>query len=101
MNAEPPLPTRPKLTVAALVEKTRDFLHLRYLAGEKGSERTISQPRVQKPGLALAGFLEYLHRGRVQILGNSEITYLKQMEPAQRRLGLRVGIGELVGASAI
>ncbi len=64
-------PFHPRLTVGDLVEGTRQELDLQFLAGEVGRERVISQPRVQKPGLALAGFMEYLHRGRVQILGNS------------------------------
>jgi HPr kinase/phosphorylase len=34
--------------------------------------------------LALAGFLEYIHPGRVQILGNSEITFLNERAPAER-----------------
>ncbi len=78
-------PFHPRLTVGDLVEGTRQELDLQFLAGEVGRERVISQPRVQKPGLALAGFMEYLHRGRVQILGNSEITFLHQLGPEQRQ----------------
>ena len=36
----------------------------------------ITAPQIQKPGLALAGFFEYLHPGRVQILGRSEVEFL-------------------------
>jgi HPr kinase/phosphorylase len=50
-------PFHPKLTVGDLVEGTRLELALEYLAGAAGSGRVISQPRVQKPGLALAGFM--------------------------------------------
>jgi HPr kinase/phosphorylase len=83
----------PQLTVAELVEGTRKELDLEVLAGGRGQDNIISQPRVQKPGLALAGFMEYLHRGRVQILGNSELTFLQQMQPAQRRSVVKSLVG--------
>jgi len=77
-------PYQPEITIGELVEGTREVLDFEVLAGAAGLDRIISQPRVQKPGLALAGFMEYLHRGRVQILGNSEITFLLE-KPAQER----------------
>jgi HPr kinase/phosphorylase len=83
-NKPPPEQFQPELTVGELVDGTQDQLGFEYLAGEVGKNRLISQPRVQKPGLALAGFMEYLHRGRVQILGNSEISFLHGMDPEER-----------------
>ncbi len=77
-------PYQPEITIGELVEGTREVLDFEVLAGAAGLDRIISQPRVQKPGLALAGFMEYLHHGRVQILGNSEITFLLE-KPAQER----------------
>ena len=52
------------------------YLQLRLVAGKSGMKRGITSHRVQKPGLALAGYLKSLRPGRVQILGESEITYL-------------------------
>ena len=85
----------PRLTVDTLIAGTAVALELECLAGDAGRGRVINQARIQKPGLALAGFVEYLHRGRVQVLGNSEITYLQQMEPAAlaRAAALLVGYG--------
>ncbi|MEJ2189993.1 MAG: HPr(Ser) kinase/phosphatase, partial [Acidobacteriota bacterium] len=52
-------------------------LSLQVAAGERGlSERRISSPRIQKPGLALAGYLPYVRPDRIQILGESEYAYL-------------------------
>jgi len=31
--------------------------------------RTIESSKIQKPGLALAGYTKHIHSGRVQILG--------------------------------
>ena len=38
--------------------------------------RRITNPRIQKPGLALAGYLPYVKAGRLQILGESEYDFL-------------------------
>jgi HPr kinase/phosphorylase len=42
-------------------------------------DRVIRVPRIQKPGLALAGYFEQLHEDRVQILGATEFSYLKTL----------------------
>lgn len=56
-------------------------LRLELIAGECGvDERMITNPRIQKPGLALAGFLPYVKEGRVQILGESEFAYLETLD---------------------
>ncbi len=49
-------------------------------AARAGSIRARSHnPRIQKPGLALAGYLPYVKEGRVQILGESEYSYLETL----------------------
>lgn len=55
-------------------------LGLSLLAGERGLNHRVTSSRIQKPGLALAGYTEHLHPSRIQILGNTEISYLKQAE---------------------
>ncbi len=55
------------------------------LAGASGLERSITLPYIQKTGLALAGFDEYLRPGRVLVFGESEVRYLERMDPALRR----------------
>jgi HPr kinase/phosphorylase len=60
-------------------------LGLKLIAGQKGLDRPIEWPRVQKPGLAIAGYLAYVKPNRVQILGNSEFGYLKTLSPAVAR----------------
>jgi HPr kinase/phosphorylase len=58
------------------------------LAGSAGLDRIISLPYVQKTGLALAGFDEYLRAGRVLVFGESEVRYLERMPPAGRRTAM-------------
>ena len=68
----------PPILVGRLLRQPRlASLKLRLIAGEGGIEsREIFNPRIQKPGLALAGYLPYVKPGRLQILGESEYSYL-------------------------
>jgi HPr kinase/phosphorylase len=58
-------------------------LDLKLIAGRTGLSRRINSSRIQKPGLALSGYTEHLHPDRVQVLGNTEISYLNQL-PEER-----------------
>jgi HPr kinase/phosphorylase len=80
------------VTVSALLgSRTEAFgLTIELLAGRAGSDRFITSPHVQKTGLALAGFHEYLKPGRVLIFGESEIRYLESLDPAARTRALRL-----------
>lgn len=44
----------------------------------------ITQPDVNRPALQLAGFFDHFDSERVQIIGNVEMAYLKQMDEAKR-----------------
>jgi HPr kinase/phosphorylase len=63
-------------------------LAIELLAGGRGLDRQITNPYIQKTGLALAGFHEYLQPGRVLIYGESEVRYLERLEPEKRRQAL-------------
>jgi HPr kinase/phosphorylase len=49
----------------------------------------IKHPRAQKPGLAIAGYLKYLSRGRIQIFGKTEMGYLNQLDSDKREMQLK------------
>ena len=67
-------------------------LPLELLAGALGLDRLITSPHVQKTGLALAGFHEYLKPGRVLIFGESEIRYLESLEASARVEAMRLAL---------
>jgi HPr kinase/phosphorylase len=82
------------ITVEALLRSQPDaFLPLALLAGSEGLHRVITSPHIQKTGLALAGFHDYLKPGRVLIFGESEIRFLESLtQPSlATALGLAVG----------
>ncbi len=68
------------IPVRYLYEHLSEDLNLEILAGAKGMDRAIRIAHIQKPGLALAGYLDQLQRERVQILGATELSYLKTLD---------------------
>src|SRR5262245_24540398 len=84
----------PGVTVGALLNSHPESfgLPLELLAGAPGLDRLITSPHIQKTGLALAGFHEYLKPGRVLIFGESEIRYLECLETAARAASLRLAL---------
>lgn len=67
-------------TIKELLTDNQYGLGLSVLAGKNGLSHSVSSSRIQKPGLALAGYSEHLHPERVQVLGNTEISYLNQID---------------------
>jgi HPr kinase/phosphorylase len=84
----------PGVTVAALLSSRPEVfgLPIELLAGADGLDRVITSPHIQKTGLALAGFHEYLRPGRVLIFGESEIRYLESLDVAARVSALRLAL---------
>src|ERR1700754_2007335 len=84
----------PGVSVAALLSGRPEAfgLPLELLDGANGLDRVITSPHIQKTGLALAGFHEYLKAGRVLIFGESAIRYLESLAPAARSTALRLAL---------
>jgi HPr kinase/phosphorylase len=74
----------PMLTVRSLLDESSG-LRLVLLAGEGGLSRRITNQRIQKPGLALAGYVRQVHPERVQVLGATEISYLQTLSDEDAR----------------
>ncbi len=68
------------LSIQDLLDEKDYGLDLRLIAGASGLNHRISSSRIQKPGLALTGYTQHLHPDRVQVLGNTEISYLFQLD---------------------
>jgi HPr kinase/phosphorylase len=69
----------PRLSISELLSETEAGLDLELLAGERGLSRFVQVPRIQKPGLALAGYTKNLHADRIQVLGDTELSYLSEL----------------------
>ena len=82
------MPAPPAITIRSLVSPSADpqGLLLRVVAGAGGLDRLVRSPHLQKTGLALAGYHEYLRSGRILILGESEVHFLASRHEADRRV---------------
>jgi HPr kinase/phosphorylase len=76
----------PAVTVGGLLNSRPEAtgLPLELLSGAGGLHRVITSPHIQKTGLALAGFDEYLQPGRVLVFGESEVRFLDSLEQEVR-----------------
>jgi len=75
-----------KVSVSELLKDEAKHLGIKLVYGKRLlRERFINSHRIQKPGLGLAGYTEHLHSGRVQILGNTEISYLRTLTSQERK----------------
>lgn len=74
---------RTVVTVSQLVAP-ENGLELKVVAGTQGLTRPITEPAVNRPGLALTGFFEYFAEHRVQVIGGAEKTYLDSLPPDER-----------------
>jgi HPr kinase/phosphorylase len=71
--------------VAEIVDSAAAELQLEVLAGRAGFVRVVNTVRIQKPGLALTGYVDFVQKNRVQILGSTELTYLDKQPAAVRK----------------
>src|SRR5205823_10199632 len=70
--------------ISRLLEESPYDLRLTLITGQPGLSHRISSARIQKPGLALTGFTEHLHPERVQVFGNTELSYLRTLTDSQQ-----------------
>jgi HPr kinase/phosphorylase len=78
-----------ELTAGALASDPSLTIRLKRVAGEAGLERPIRHPRVQKSGLALAGHFYGVVPARVQVLGETELSYLDSLGGEARSMSAR------------
>jgi len=74
-----------KISIAEILEHQESTLQMTLLAGKKGLDRYIDHPRLQKPSLAFAGFLENLSDYRLQVIGQTELHYLSTRTIEEQR----------------
>ena len=72
-----------KITVEEFYRHVGGALALEVCAGADGMQRLLTHPRIQKPGLALAGYTRFVNSDRVQIMGETELSYLATLSAQQ------------------
>jgi HPr kinase/phosphorylase len=72
------------ITVSIFYKENKERLKLTLISSENGFHRKIIKGDWHRPGLALAGFVDLFSYDRVQLLGNTEIRYIKSLSEKQR-----------------
>jgi HPr kinase/phosphorylase len=79
------------LSAARLFEDQREELQLEALTESLASRREITVSDLHRPGMALMGFVENFLPERIQIIAQTELTYLATLSPS----GVREAIDRL------
>lgn len=74
----------PHIRVEDFLRCNQKYLKLAEGCGEEGLCRPIDKKRLQKLGMALSGFTDYVQKGRIYVLGNTEWRYLAKHTPEER-----------------
>ncbi len=70
---------QPGIRVATLLQDEALGLKWQLLTGKAGLDRLVSHPRIQKSGLALVGHMHGLVPSRVQVMGETELSYIESL----------------------
>ncbi|MCK5065572.1 MAG: hypothetical protein KAQ97_09830, partial [Candidatus Fermentibacteraceae bacterium] len=82
------IPDRGELTAGKLFEILGDRLEMKAVNGDSGYGRMIESQDISRPGIALTGYLHKFLHERLQIFGETEITYLDSLAPEIRKSSL-------------
>ena len=75
-----PTEKHPTITVGEFYTRHSEALQIKPLMdADLGFGRRIREPTVNRPGLALCGFLSYFAEKRIQVMGSAELAYLKSL----------------------
>ena len=78
----------PAMKVGEILEQVRDLLELERVPGTNGLDRVVDGSDISSPGLALAGYVKRFVAKRLQVFGETEVTYLFSLDAATRRAHL-------------
>ena len=70
----------PHLYVEQLFNDKRAKLGLTWATGHESGRRSLGSDSLARPGIGLIGHLNLIHPHRLQVLGKSEISYLKGLD---------------------
>ena len=77
-----------ELTVGALYERLKDTLELELLGSPDGLGRPVETDDASGPGLVLAGYTGRFVHQRLQVMGETEISYLHALPARERKANL-------------
>ena len=87
MDRKPKIFRKESITVAFMVEQLQSPVGVEIEAVNEvdATQHLVTESNLNRPGMALTGFIELFTYQRVQILGNTETRYLVHLPPEARR----------------
>ena len=83
-----PIPINEKLTVEELITKLRKRVSINLIAcaaEDKCCDKFVSEAELNRPGLALTGYLDVFTHSEIQIIGNTETDCLIKLPQDKQR----------------
>ncbi len=77
------------ITVGKVIARLQEVLELEQLGQVTGTDRVVATGEMSSPGLALAGYVGRFVADRLQVLGETEISYLRSLGEVERRANLQ------------
>jgi HPr kinase/phosphorylase len=74
----------PPLTIGSFIERTKELLELEVLGSPDGLSREVPTADASGPGLVLAGYVGRFVHQRLQVLGETEVSYLRALPTEER-----------------
>ncbi len=84
---QPAIPIKEKISVSYLVERLQERVHINLIscaAGDCGDHRFVTEADLNRPGLALAGYLKLFTYQRIQVIGNTETQFLDNLSKEEQ-----------------
>lgn len=89
------------LRLETLLHDLAGPLSLKLVGGAPGLSRQVEVPDLNRPGLALSGFLDYFPAERLQILGKTEVEFWRTVPAKVRKERLHTIVHELKPAGFV
>ena len=75
----------PQVSIARLFEETRDKLQLTWVGSRDSADKGIDSELTKDSSKGLVGHLNFIHPNLIQVLGQSEVDYLNNLDAAECR----------------
>tara|TARA_R110000868_G_scaffold304437_21_gene565392 strand:- start:23300 stop:24331 length:1032 start_codon:yes stop_codon:yes gene_type:complete len=90
---QPAIPIKDKITVSYLVSRLQERVHINLVAcaaGDCADHRFVTEADLNRPGLALAGYLKLFTYQRIQVIGNTETQFLENLTKDEQKKAFRI-----------
>ena len=81
------IPKKEEIAVSYLIERLQERVQIdlqNFVAESYADQRYVTEADLHRPGLALAGFIKLFTHQRIQIIGNTETNYLKDLSKEEQ-----------------